>query len=51
MSDIGDDEFKSLFDEDFDKAKGHKSAGLSETIQWSKLISALMLLRLLVKHS
>ncbi len=28
MSDDGDDEFKSLFDYDFDKSNGRKSAGL-----------------------
>ena len=30
MSDVGDDAFKSLFDEDLDKAKGRRSAGLSD---------------------
>ena len=30
MSDIGDEEFKSLFDEDLEKAKGRKSAGLAD---------------------
>jgi hypothetical protein len=28
MSDTGDEDFKSLFDDDFDKTKGRKSAGL-----------------------
>ena len=27
MSDTGDEDFKSLFDDDFDKTKGRKSAG------------------------
>jgi hypothetical protein len=30
MSDAGDEDFKSLFDDDFDKTKGRKSAGLSD---------------------
>jgi len=30
MSDTGDEDFKSLFDDDFDKTKGRKSAGLSD---------------------
>jgi hypothetical protein len=30
MSDTGDEDFKSLFDDDFDKTKERKSAGLSD---------------------
>ena len=33
MSDTGDNEFKSLFDDDLDKTKGRKSAGLYRMTQ------------------